>query len=1147
MTGIRDIAIRWYRKAFGAPPGTDIRDQGFDTVLDGNTAVALSEATIASHAVLGGSMPVADADTVWLREVERGGTNLFGETLSADTSEGPRGIVAAATGLALAGRRATAFLSGADIAAAQDLLASAAGKHAPLVLHLGTHATTGHGTASGSGHESVHLSAESGCFVLFAHNVQQAVDFTFIARRVAEEALVPGLVVMDGAQTALAVQDVRLLSPAQVEGFLGPAREEVEAPNPAQALLFGETRRRLPAWHDLDEPMLTGAVFGEPGFGPGAAARRPYFDDFVATSLASAFDQFARQTGRAYAALLEHEINGATTVLVAQGGAVEAARFAADTLRKQHDARVGVVGIQALRPFPADALANALAGAEQVYVLERSDAPLAGQPPLTRELNAALRRIENGPACRPVVYGLGGLPLRGQDIVALCKDTVSSSAAPLYLGVTFDDETTRHPKREVLFDALRRAYPDAARLGVRAADEMPLPRQRGTLAVAIQGTGNTRQLIEATATLLYRLHGGRIRSRPAATWPGVSAARSDWLVHGDDSLVDPGDGLHPDITLDVDRRTVKLVDSSDEFLIPVADDAPLGDALLGGLFAALVRRKSIEASLRRISGARRDMLDALDDEDRDQRVAGFESGYEGLVENESAAAKPDRGRHDDAAPPAVRELGRSDVHVASLPRFWDQTGILYRDGVPEHLPADPYLATGTMPPLSATFSDFSGSRETLPVFDGTLCTGCGHCWTQCPDSAIGVVAAGPAALIDAGIRRTGAEPVRQVASKLATRIISSNKKAAERPATFGPMLEAAFTWLLEKAPLPEERRQPIQAGVDRIVAEFGALPVAVTEPFFLDAEARQKDSAELLSIAVNPDACKACGICVRSCEPGALIAREQDAAVLGESRALWETWSATPDTPGTSLEQAAEHRDVGPTAAMLLSRYCQFAMSGGDLAEAGSGEKLAVRLLLGATEYQRQPIVQRFAETLAETGDEIRRLIHDTLSGTLPEADFDAIAEQLDATASPRIDLTTLAEGVTGSDRDHSIDTRYLKRLIDLSARIDDARQRLISGVHGMGRARYGLTVAGGRTAAWAGRFPRNPFQAPAVVDMSGDAAQLAAGLIEGHLDDTTELVRLLRLARLEIEKPDGLDWQRRLPDCTGRTSKMTNSSSARH
>jgi pyruvate-ferredoxin/flavodoxin oxidoreductase len=44
---------------------------------------------------------------------------------------------------------------------------------------------------------------------------------------------------------------------------------------------------------------------------------------------------------------------------------------------------------------------------------------------------------------------------------------------------------------------------------------------------------------------------------------------------------------------------------------------------------------------------------------------------------------------------------------------------------------------------------------------------------------------------------------------------------------------------------------------------------------------------------------------------------------------------------------------------------------------------------------------------------------------------------------------------------------------------------------------------------------------------MTGNAAQLAAGLVEGHLEETTELVRLLRLAQLEVEQPDGVDWKR--------------------
>ena len=64
-------------------------------MLDGNTAVALSEAGIATHAVLGGSAPVDPADSVWLGEVAHG-TNLFGQALAdgeaaAGVAESPEG------------------------------------------------------------------------------------------------------------------------------------------------------------------------------------------------------------------------------------------------------------------------------------------------------------------------------------------------------------------------------------------------------------------------------------------------------------------------------------------------------------------------------------------------------------------------------------------------------------------------------------------------------------------------------------------------------------------------------------------------------------------------------------------------------------------------------------------------------------------------------------------------------------------------------------------------------------------------------------------------------------------------------------------------------------------------------------------------
>ena len=1130
MGAMRNTAIRWYRKVFGAPPGSDIREEGLATVLDGNTAVTLSEAGIATHAVLGGTAPVDGADDVWLGEVAHG-TNLFGQVLAAQTAEGPRGIVAAATGLGLAGRRATAFLSGTDIAATQDLLISAAGKHVPLVLHLGARAAAAHGSAPGTGHETVHLGADAGFCVLFAANVQQAVDFTYVARRVAEETLVPVMVVMDGEQTALAAQDVRLLSPAQVNALLGAPDDEIDSPTEAQRLVFGDKRSRVPAWHDLDEPVLTGALFDTHSYALGAIARGPFFDSFVGQSLASAFKAFESKTGRHNEAVSSYRLKDATTVLVVQGSAVETACAAADYIRKHHKVKVGVLGIHVLRPFPAAEIGAALDGRQRAFVLERVSAPLAEDPPLTREVRASLERSRTGPrqACQAVVYGVGGQPLRIADLAELCTRTDLPPGLPLFLGVSFDDPAAGQPKREVLLDALRRAYPELAARGVRAsaaALEKALPR---STVIAVRRTDSRlgRAIVESAGALLYKLEEGRVRSRPAVSWDNWGEAQTDWLIVGDDDLQDPGDGLVADVILDADRNLVCIDESA--WQLEPATDSERSEWLLGGLFAALLDAGLIDHKSRRIVSARRAMLDGMGAQRRDALTSAFETGLEqaagssGTIPDVSASAA-DRDRE---APAAVRHLGRTDEVFASLPRFWDQAGVLYRDGEMDRLTADPFLATGTMPPLSATFNSTSGKRKRMPEFDPALCTGCARCWTNCPDSAIGAVAAGPAALIDAGIRLAGADAVRPVGSKLAGRIISANKKADEVAPTFGPLLEDAYAWLKEKMPLDEDRKKAIDEGVAAIVREIGPLPVAVTQPFFHDAEAVKKDGAELLSVVINPDACKSCGICVRSCEPEALKPVEQDAETLAAARNLWAVFSVAPDTASETIERVADNADIGRMSSILLSRYCQFAMSGGDPAEAGSGEKIAVKLALAATEFHQQPLVQNFAATLADAGVSLAKLIEETLSHTLAVDDLEAVSERLRTTSSPRVDLRELAESVGQAGGDHSVDTDYLLRLIDLSQRLNAARDKLVSGAHGLGRARYGLAVAGGSTAAWAGAFPHNPFQAPVVIDMTGDAAQIAAGLVEGHLYQTTELARLLRLARLEIDQPDGIEWKR--------------------
>jgi pyruvate-ferredoxin/flavodoxin oxidoreductase len=212
------------------------------------------------------------------------------------------------------------------------------------------------------------------------------------------------MVVMDGEQTALAPQDVRLLSPAQVNALLGAPEDRIDSPTEAQKLLFGDSRRRVPAWHDLDEPVLTGALFDTQSFALGALARGPFFDSFAGASLQAAFSAFEAKTGRKNEAVSRYRLKDAKTVLVVQGAAVETARCAADFLRKQHKLKVGVLGIHVLRPFPAAEIGAALNGRERVFVLERVSTPLADDPPLMREVRAGLERsgMASKNACQAV-------------------------------------------------------------------------------------------------------------------------------------------------------------------------------------------------------------------------------------------------------------------------------------------------------------------------------------------------------------------------------------------------------------------------------------------------------------------------------------------------------------------------------------------------------------------------------------------------------------------------------------------------------------------------------------------------------------------------------------------------------------------------
>ncbi|MBD3334668.1 MAG: pyruvate ferredoxin oxidoreductase, partial [Candidatus Eisenbacteria bacterium] len=214
-------ALDRLRRLLGSSQDVAATDGGIATVLDGASALAVVEGCLSEAAGLGAG--ARHTTHAWRGVEGRERANVFAAPLEGIEARSARGALASAVGLGLTGVRATAFVSGPELGRASDLLDRAAGGHLPLVVHLlcGDSGGSNVAGASGGGHAAYHTAADAGCGLLFAADVQEAIDLTLIARRAAERALIPVVVAIDGDATARGLQDVRVPSPEMIRSYVG--------------------------------------------------------------------------------------------------------------------------------------------------------------------------------------------------------------------------------------------------------------------------------------------------------------------------------------------------------------------------------------------------------------------------------------------------------------------------------------------------------------------------------------------------------------------------------------------------------------------------------------------------------------------------------------------------------------------------------------------------------------------------------------------------------------------------------------------------------------------------------------------------------------------------------------------------------------
>jgi pyruvate-ferredoxin/flavodoxin oxidoreductase len=450
-----------------------------------------------------------------------------------------------------------------------------------------------------------------------------------------------------------------------------------------------------------------------------------------------------------------------------------------------------------------------------------------------------------------------------------------------------------------------------------------------------------------------------------------------------------------------------------------------------------------------------------------------------------------------------------------------------RGGISENFP-DPLVTVGAVPPYTAALARPRGTAlPSMPVLEAEKCTGCGHCWPVCPDSAIGASLIGLQEYLDAAADAAGGDGKIAAAMKrahrpLAARIVALAQQQKAKVLT-SELLEGAYQSVIAKMSLSEDERPQYDARFRSTAEAATRLSPVICETFFGKAEAEAKGSGRLLLLAFNPDACQGCQLCISSCPEDALVAYDRAGTVREDAQLGWKVWEQLPDTPGAVIDKVGEDLDLGRLAARFLSRHSSQVQAVGSFGEPGSGERLACRMVTGLVEAQFQKRLADRAGEATDLGGQLNARVQELLAKGLTDADSKSIQNALETLPRHRVSLSDLSERLSKLGKSVWLDPVKTLRLAQVAHELQNEAWNLTEGVNRLGRSRFGVVVLSHRIARWAGRFPNHPYNAPLVVEPSPEGAGLAVGLAEAQALKHTDQIRRVRKARLLLENPSDL------------------------
>ncbi len=514
---------------------TKFKYPGVRDAIDGNTAVIMVEREASQGAGAYPITPSTQMGEYWAEEVAKGHLNAAGKPLIFVEPESEHAAAGVTAGLSMTGLRAVNFTSSQGLAFMHESLYSAVGKRLPYVLNLGCRAITKASLNVHCAHDDYHCADDTGFIQVFAKNAQEAADLNMIGRKTAELALTPAIVAQDGFLTTHLIEPMMVPEKELVAEFLGDAEDLIDTPTPAQQMLYGPKRRRVPSNWDVDNPMQTGVVQNQDAYMQAVAAQRPYFFDHIPALFDRSAEEFHALTGRRYSRVDAYRCDDAEYIILGQGSMTVQAAAVADWLRETRKIKVGVVNMTMFRPFPGDLLGKILKGKKGVAVLERTDQPLSEDLPLMREVRSTVSKcVENGretshegyaayesakdmPSLYSGCYGLGSRDLQPEGLIAAVENMLPGAAHRkfYYLSVDFVRDESANPKQEIRQQQLQAGYPRIKELALRGS-ENPNLLPKGAIAVRMHSIGGWGAVTTGKnlAMTLFELLGWDIKANP---------------------------------------------------------------------------------------------------------------------------------------------------------------------------------------------------------------------------------------------------------------------------------------------------------------------------------------------------------------------------------------------------------------------------------------------------------------------------------------------------------------------------------------------------------------------------------------------------------------------------------------------------------